>query len=105
MKLPDWFYRWFWRDETTWFFHGLQGVLALLYTYWLVSRPWYEPWMLTASALLYFFGAREIPGIIETVKDFREAIQPWRALRDGVFDLLAPFVGMGLGLLLWEVFL
>ncbi len=80
----------FHQDWVTWVGHGLQGIAGCAVAYYLASIN-APPWAYAAAAMLYFFGAREIPGIIKAAIDGE-----LMTLVDGIMDMVSPFIGIGI---------
>ena len=85
---------WTWlhaKDWRTWLGHGLQGLLIPAVAVWLGLA-----FMAGVFAVLIHFVLREVPGIITALKAGNTS-----KLRDGLFDLWAPAVGIALYALLF----
>ncbi len=87
MKIPSWL----WKDWVTWIVHGLQGVAVMAFCDWVDFGV--GPAILVLG---YHFGVRE-------AEDFFYSDRGKRKLIDGIMDLVSPFVGLGLYLLIKSI--
>jgi len=89
-KIPDWLWRFIWKDWVTWIGHALVGVvIGLLADLFRVGGSGAVHYQAAAFALLFFYGVREAPGIARAAMD-----DDLVKLRDGLFDLAFPILGL-----------
>ena len=80
------------KDYRTWIGHGLQGVLIAALCDW-----WGLSFGAAALVLGYHFLIRETEGIIRNIDGDK------RKLIDGIMDLITPFIGLVLYIVLKEI--
>jgi len=91
MNLKKKIERIFWLDWVTWIGHGLQGVAVMLFCDWM-------GWGIGPAlfALAFHFVIRE-------AGDYIYSDQSERKLIDGVMDLVSPFIGLAVYILVKQM--
>ena len=82
-RIEAWMYS---ADWKTWVGHGLVGlVVAFVCHWWDVNTPAEA----AVFAVAFFYGAREVPGLLASVRPFNGEM-----FRDNALDLMTPFIGV-----------